>query len=594
MNILSSFSRLSQGFFKFGCYPNSEVKILSLIRKSQCEFEEVEVSGFYYNEIIEDIVGKYEDLEYYKTSKKRMVLKNGFYPIYITLLMDKMLYVNFQGKNHRYGDKPARISFSLSQKNIIRNNFSEVSTGNYIVHKDKFYSYQLESSWVEQVEFYKNGKYHRDGDSPAFENFCKVYKKYYKEGKLHRDNNKPSVLIYSTNNNLEIVEYYQNGKLHRKYLPDRIEYSGNKIIEEMYFEQGKLHREGKPAWIKYHSKRNNVIFKSYYKDGKLHREDKPAKIQNYFKGDKKRDCRINNSYRSLRYYQNGLLQRDNDKPAKTAFFLDNEGKVKSRKYEKYYQNGLLQRDNDKPAKILYSNIGKLEYISQEEYYTFGILNRSQNLLNNYPAQIVYFLNSNMVKFEKYFLYNILHREEGPAWVKYNRCGFKEFEKYYLNGRIDRRDNNPAAIRYFTEHHKECEDICEKYQGDIFVEKYYRFGVRWRLRDLPSIVQYFISEDGIRERVKFEIYLLDKTFHRVEGPTLIRYENNEIHSTEKEVFARDTLWGNNDNSSFNLLGDIKIKDFTFTYDYYNNTEFSCEDFIILDNYGSDIGKYLQGN
>ena len=81
---------------------------------------------------------------------------------------------------------------------------------------------------AESIEWYKNGKLHRDGDEPAvilmrnpeFDRFNSgdelvvnmeiETRKWYKNGKLHRDGDEPAVIHHDGTK-----EWYKNGKLHR-------------------------------------------------------------------------------------------------------------------------------------------------------------------------------------------------------------------------------------------------------------------------------------------------------------------------------------------------------------------------------------------
>ena len=101
--------------------------------------------------------------------------------------------------------------------------------------------------------FYKNGRFHRDGDKPAVI-FLDGRKEYWKNGVLHRDGDKPAV-IYSSGTE----KYYKNGKFHR---------DGDKpamitTYKKEYRKNGKIHRDGdKPAVI------YNDGCKEYWKNGK--------------------------------------------------------------------------------------------------------------------------------------------------------------------------------------------------------------------------------------------------------------------------------------------------------------------------------------
>ena len=70
-------------------------------------------------------------------------------------------------------------------------------------------SYTREVDKHGTTRYYKNGKYHRDGDKPAVI-WSDGTTRYYKNGELHRDGDEPAV-IYPHGTK----EYYKNGELHR-------------------------------------------------------------------------------------------------------------------------------------------------------------------------------------------------------------------------------------------------------------------------------------------------------------------------------------------------------------------------------------------
>jgi len=98
------------------------------------------------------------------------------------------------------------------------------------------------------IEFYKNGRCHRDNDLPAI-----IYEdgsqEWYKHGEIHRDNDLPAA-IYTDGTQ----EWYKNGELHRDNdLPAIIYTDGS----QLWYKNGEAHRDnGLPAAI-YSNKKNN-------------------------------------------------------------------------------------------------------------------------------------------------------------------------------------------------------------------------------------------------------------------------------------------------------------------------------------------------
>ena len=72
--------------------------------------------------------------------------------------------------------------------------------------------------------YYKNGKYHRDGDKPAviYSDGTKIY---YKNGELHRDGDKPaSIDRYGSKS------YWKNGVIYTKEQVEKMEEMRTRIL----------------------------------------------------------------------------------------------------------------------------------------------------------------------------------------------------------------------------------------------------------------------------------------------------------------------------------------------------------------------------
>jgi hypothetical protein len=162
--------------------------------------------------------------------------------------------------------------------------------------------------------WYKNGLVHRDGDDPAYISYSigRLYLQcWYKNGKLHRDDDKPAYIYYCSEN-IRIEKWYKNGNQYRiNNLPTELRYlNGNVIKKTWRNEQNVKHREmDLPA----------VILKT----------DQPEYIQ-------------------IEWYNNGLCERENNKPARIKKNLG-EFEIDWR------LNGLCHRTNGGPAQILNGN-----------------------------------------------------------------------------------------------------------------------------------------------------------------------------------------------------------------------------------------------
>ena len=64
--------------------------------------------------------------------------------------------------------------------------------------------------WANGIQYwYKEGKMHRDGDQPAII-FVNGTQRWYKEGNLHRDGDKPAIIFANGNQ-----EWWKEGKRHK-------------------------------------------------------------------------------------------------------------------------------------------------------------------------------------------------------------------------------------------------------------------------------------------------------------------------------------------------------------------------------------------
>jgi hypothetical protein len=199
------------------------------------------------------------------------------------------------GKLHRYEDLPAEICYSADYSNPQK--LKIPGKGNK----------RFETWWV-------NGKVHRDGDLPVYneyyENGDKKCKKWAVDGKWGRDGDLPSTICYYENGKkvLEawckscggdlpyVISYYKNGTK-----------SGEK-----WFLDGKVGRdEDLHAEISYYEN-GNKQFESWVVDGKVGRRDRglPAAIHYYVNGNKKTE----------EWWVNDERHRDGDQPAKIKYY----------------------------------------------------------------------------------------------------------------------------------------------------------------------------------------------------------------------------------------------------------------------------------
>ena len=103
--------------------------------------------------------------------------------------------------------------------------------------------------------------------------------------------------------------------------------------------------------------------------------------------------------------------------------------------------------------------------------------------------------------------DVLHREDGPAYIAYDENGNVEEERWYLNG-IHTRKDGPAGIGY----HEDGTTVRVEDWRDSRGEEH-RDGA-------PSNISYF--SDG---KPQFMIWFRHGENHRDEGPALILFDND---------------------------------------------------------------------
>lgn len=128
-----------------------------------------------------------------------------------------------------------------------------------------------------------------------------------------------------------------------------------------------------------------------------------------------------------------------------------------------------------------------------------------------------FYPSGRVKVRKYYVDGVLHREGGPAVVKYYEDGRVKRKEYYTSGKLHNRVGGPAVIEYYE-------------NGNVKCEEYYDDGELHRA-DGPAVIKYY--EDG---KIKEESYYFKGKCHRTDGPAIISY--NPDGSIEEEIFAEN--------------------------------------------------------
>ena len=219
----------------------------------------------------------------------------------------------------------------------------------------------------------------------------------------------------------------------------------------------------------------------------------------------------------------------------------------------WYRHGKEHRENA-PATIWYKT-AKFEVKIQEVWMWHGYMHRTGGL----PAFIEYGDNE-VAKFEawyedgkfikqrtysrdhiieRWYSNDVLHREDGPAFITYDKDGTKKREKWYKDDKIHREDG-PAWIEYYENENKKEErwfkdDKMHKEDGPAWID-YYENGNKkkeWWFKDdmmhrenEPAKITYYCS--GQKES---ELWYNDNTQHRENEPAKITYYENGNKESE---------------------------------------------------------------
>lgn len=188
------------------------------------------------------------------------------------------------------------------------------------------------------ISYRKNGMAHREGDLPAeiTKNSNGSIQKLYKiHDELHRDGDKPAI---ETSDNSH-SEWHLGGIPHRPNGKPQTIIRTDSTKKTQYVEYGLEHREG--GLPSYEGADEHSIEKRYKVRGKFQSPDNntPSLHIKYISGAEK-------GTELKEFHQNGLLHREDDKPA--VIHTRNGTIVK-----KWYKNGELSRDGNKPHTVYY-------------------------------------------------------------------------------------------------------------------------------------------------------------------------------------------------------------------------------------------------
>lgn len=154
-----------------------------------------------------------------------------------------------------------------------------------------------------------------------------------------------------------------------------------------------------------------------------------------------------------------------------------------------------------------------------------------NYNKNGPSLITYYLDRT-IQYEYYTNERgEVHRNNGPAVIKYFSCGRKEYEKWYENGKLH-NNNGPSVIEYFTSNRKKCEKWYKNGEphndnGPALIDYLYR-EEQWFQNGLnhdPSPNQAAVIIYYENNNKKQEIFYSNGQIHRAKGPSIISYSYN---------------------------------------------------------------------
>jgi hypothetical protein len=225
-----------------------------------------------------------------------------------------------------------------------------------------------------------------------------------------------------------------------------IDLATGQVLKVQRYHYRKYHEENGPALIQRDPETNVAIREGYFLKGKHHREDGPAWVERLPDGQPMVEL----------FYRQNFLHRE---PAEgPAIMRRSEVDPSFIVEESYYLNGWPHRDpNDGPWRTMRNaRTGEIEsedYLTHEELVSTNRGWRFHGRLKtdlpttvptvNYTID----LSSNSVISETFTTGGgILHREDGPAFLEYDKNGNIIEQVYYLSGRVHRDPKDgPASI-----------------------------------------------------------------------------------------------------------------------------------------------------
>src|SRR3989344_5194355 len=164
-------------------------------------------------------------------------------------------------------EKQCESVTSTEEKTVIVNKIEQLR----LIIKDVEFTF-YEPGRVKREAWVKDGKFHRDGGSPAIVTYFYDGQIQYGEwrinGKLHRSDGAPAAVSYYKTGQLQSNAWYKDGKHHRIDAPAAVSYyKTGQLQYEGWYKYGKLHRpNGAPAVILYFEN-GQIEDVKWYEDG---------------------------------------------------------------------------------------------------------------------------------------------------------------------------------------------------------------------------------------------------------------------------------------------------------------------------------------
>jgi len=190
-------------------------------------------------------------------------------------------------------------------------------------------------------------------------------------------------------------------------------------------------------------------------------------------------------------------------------------------------------------KIINHHLDKYKNAIHDRLYDITTFFGLPHSFDDNPAIITRFKSNSRIMRREWYKYGKLHRNKGPALIKYDEeNGSRIGISYFINGKLH-RDHGPASIDYnngsissisyykngFLHHIRGPAELIYYSTGGLAYEEYYQNGKLHNI-DGPAVIRYFQSEiPDSNGPVKHQYYYENGILHRLNGPAKIYYDEN---------------------------------------------------------------------